>query len=198
MRIKQFITKSNIGKADNLIFIGLLLLLLLNPDAKSWVLKQLISAGLFRAEIKKEALDGNAQAANVSFDFREENGKISSTARLKGKVVFINFWATWCPPCRAEMPSLNDLYNRLKDDKRFVFLFVNEDEDMAKAKSYLQSKGYTIPLITKAGNVPAEIYTGTLPTTVVLNKEGKVVLKHEGIADYNTITFINQLKGLLE
>ncbi|WP_257574640.1 TlpA family protein disulfide reductase [Hydrobacter penzbergensis] len=198
MRMKQFISKRNIGKAGNLVFVGLLLLLLFSPDAKSWVLKQLISVGLFRAEIKKEALNGKVQAANVSFDFRTENGDVSSVAGLKGKVVFINFWATWCPPCRAEMPSLNDLYNQLKDDKRFVFLFINEDEDTAKAKSYLQNNHYTMPLLTKAGTVPAEIYSGTLPTTVVLDKEGKVVLKHEGIADYNTTTFINQLKGLLE
>jgi thiol-disulfide isomerase/thioredoxin len=109
-------------------------------------------------------------------------------------VVFINFWATWCPPCRAEMPSLQELYNELKDDHRIVFLFINEDEDVAKAKRYLQKEQYTMPLLTRTGNIPAAFYSGTLPTTVILNKEGQVIFKHEGIAAYNTGAFIQQLK----
>ena len=134
-------------------FFGLLLLLVFSPDAKAWFLKQLISVGLFKAEIKKT--DTGKTTAAV-FAFRDEDGNIISTERLKGKVVFINFWATWCPPCRAEMPSLNKLYNQLKDDKRFVFLFMNEDEDLQKAKKFLQSNNYAFPIATAERNVPAE------------------------------------------
>jgi thiol-disulfide isomerase/thioredoxin len=88
------------------------------------------------------------------------------------------------------MPSLNALYNKLKDDDRFVFLFINEDENASKAKAYLQNNRYAFPFVTRAGNIPTEIFSGTLPTTVILNKEGNVVMKHEGLANYNADKFL--------
>lgn len=193
MSMKQTVNKTFLRKAGNFLFVGLLLLLLFNPSAKGWVLRQLMNIGLFKAEIRKEAPATNLE----SFSFRDEKGNTTSTANLKGKVVFINFWATWCPPCLAEMPALNDLYNQLKGDDQFVFLFLNEDDNLSKAAAYLQSNGFAMPLVSTAGSVPSAIYTGTLPTTVILNKEGKIVYKHEGLANYNSIEFINQLKALL-
>lgn len=154
----------------NLLFFGLLLLLLFNPSAKAWLLQQLLAVGLFKAEIKKEAPALNTAA----FSFRNERGEVVSTSDLEGKVVFINFWATWCPPCRAEMPALQELYKQFAGDERIVFLFLSEDEDPEKAKAYWQKNGFTMPLLSSIGNVPAEIFSGTLPTTLVLNKEGKL------------------------
>jgi thiol-disulfide isomerase/thioredoxin len=175
---------------------GFILVMLFSPDAKSWLLQQLVSVGLFKAEIKKEDVNNNL-SVNTEFAFANSTGITATTASLKGKVVFINFWASWCPPCRAEMPSLNDLYEKLKDDNRFVFLFMNEDEDKTKAIQYLEKNNFIIPLYNRSGNVPNEIFSGTLPTSIVLNKQGKIVLKHEGMAGYNTDAFIKQLKGLL-
>ena len=175
---------------------GFILVMLFSPDAKSWLLQQLVSVGLFKAEIKKEDVNNNLPV-NTEFAFTNSTGITATTASLKGKVVFINFWASWCPPCRAEMPSLNDLYKKLKDDNRFVFLFMNEDEDKTKAIQYLEKNNFIIPLYNRSGNVPNEIFSGTLPTTIVLNKQGKIVLKHEGMAGYNTDAFIKQLKELL-
>lgn len=194
MDAKQNRSKSILKKAVNILFFGLLLLLVLSPDAKSWFLKQLITVGLFKAEITKD--DKAADAPAAVFSFRDEKGNRMSTENLKGKVVFINFWATWCPPCRAEMPSLNNLYNQLKDDDRFVFLFMNEDEDSEKAKDFLLNNKYAFPLLTTGGNISSDIYTGTLPTSIVLNKEGKIVMKHEGLGGYGD-DFLKQLKELL-
>lgn len=196
MSLKQTFNKSFLRKAGNYIFFGLLLLLLFNPSAKAWLLQQFMAVGLFKAEMKKEEPAAHRPSEPAGFSFRDGKGNIISTTGLKGKVVFINFWATWCPPCRAEMPSLNELYNQFKTDEQFVFLFLNEDNDPAKATAYLQSNGFAMPLLTSAGKVPPEIYSGTLPTTVVLNKEGKIVYRHDGLAKYNTAEFINQLKAL--
>ncbi|HEY8661884.1 MAG TPA: TlpA disulfide reductase family protein [Hanamia sp.] len=172
-----------------------LLLMIFSPGAKSWVLQQLVSVGLFKAEIKKEGVNNLPESA--PFYFTDSAGNTSTTAGLRGKVVFINFWATWCPPCRAEMPSLEELYGKLKNDNRFVFLFINEDDDQSKAKQYLEKNNFTIPLYYPSGDIPNEIFSGTLPTTIVIDKEGKIVLKHEGMAGYNTPDFIKQLKDLL-
>jgi thiol-disulfide isomerase/thioredoxin len=173
---------------------SLLLIISISPDAKSWLLQRLVSTGLFKAEIKKEGIVNSPSAA--SYSFTTEAGVSINTADLKGKIILINFWASWCPPCRAEMPSLMALYQKLKDDDSYVFLFVNEDDDKAKAIKFLENNRYAIPLYNRSGNIPNEIFGGTLPTTIVINKEGKIVLKHEGMADYNNDGFIKQLREL--
>ena len=179
----------------SILFYALIIVFLFSPDAKSWLLKQVVSTGLLKAEIKKDS-DKNTSEA-VTFSYTDAKGEPATTADLKGKVVFINFWASWCPPCRAEMPSLKNLYQKFKDDDRFVFLFMNEDEDKNKAIEYLEKNSFTIPLFYSLGNVPREIFSGSLPTTIVLDKEGKIVLKHQGMAGYDTEGFIRQLKELL-
>ncbi len=179
----------------SILLISFLIIIVFVPDAKSLLLQQLVSVGLFKAEIKKNGVNNLPQTA--SFSFTNSAGITVTTAGLKGKVVFINFWASWCPPCRAEMPSLDELYKKLQNDDRFVFLFINEDEDKSKAIKYLEKNHFTIPLYSRLGDVPNEIFSGTLPTTVVIDKDGKVVLKHEGLAGYNTDAFIRQLKDLL-
>lgn len=195
MQLNKFYTSLK-ENAVTMLLGAFVLVLIISPDAKSWMLQQLVSVGLFKAEIKKEAVNDNS-SVNTEFAFTNSTGITATTASLKGKVVFVNFWASWCPPCRAEMPSLNNLYKKLKDDNRFVFLFMNEDEDKKKAIQYLDKNNFIIPLYERSGNVPNEIFSGTLPTTIVLNKQGKIVLKHEGMAGYNTDEFIKQLKELL-
>lgn len=196
MMLKILKSKSFLRKAGNVLFFGLLLLFVFSTEAKSWLLQKMVSIGLFKAEIRSAPVKSSAEN-KISFLFYDANGQIISTTDLKGKVVFINFWATWCPPCRAEMPSLNALYNNFKNDERFVFLFINEDEDPAKAKAFLQKERYDFPSTARAGNVPPQIFNGTLPTTIVLNKLGQLVLKKEGLADYNTPAFMQQMKDLL-
>ncbi|HEU4903091.1 MAG TPA: TlpA disulfide reductase family protein [Flavisolibacter sp.] len=161
-------------------------------------MQRLMAAGLFKAEIKNErATDVNKADAASSFQFSDATGNTRSTSELKGKVVLINFWATWCPPCRAEMPSLQSLYSKLKNDDRIVFLFMNEDEDASKVKFYLESNGFTMPVTSRIGNLPSEIFNGTLPTTVILNKQGHIVFRHEGIAAYDHPAFLAQLEALM-
>lgn len=179
----------------SLLFYTLIIIFIFSPGAKSWVLKQVVSTGLFKAEIKKDSNKNLTEAA--PFSFTDASGKTATTADLKGKVVFVNFWASWCPPCRAEMPSLENLYQKFKTDERVVFLFMNEDNDRNKAVQYLQKNNFSIPLLYATGNVSSEIFSGSLPTTVILDKEGKIVLRHTGMARYNSEDFINQLRGLL-
>ncbi|MEO8855310.1 MAG: TlpA family protein disulfide reductase [Ginsengibacter sp.] len=177
----------------NLLLFTLLGIFIFSPAAKSWLLKQLVSTGLFNAEIIK---DKNGLSIPPSFSFTDTTGKTLSTADLKGKVVFINFWASWCPPCRAEMSSLNQLYLELRGNKKFFFLFINEDEDPSKAKKYMGKDNLSIPFYSQAGDISPEIFNGTLPTTVILDKEGKMVLNHRGMAKYNTDEFIRELNAL--
>lgn len=169
-------------------------ILLFSPNAKSWLLQQLIKTGLFNTEIKKDAREN--LASDADFAYIDSAGTVNSTKALRGKVIFINFWASWCPPCRAEMSSLNDLYLKLRNEKDIVFLFIDEDEDKQKGINYIRKNNFAIPFYSDKGDVPNGVFGGSLPTTVVINRDGKVVLKHEGMGGYNTDNFIRQLKGL--
>ena len=186
--------KRLIKRVLNYLLIAFLIFIVVSPDGKAWVLRQFISVGLFKAQIKKDAVKDFPN--NSSFSFTDSKGNTNNTSLMEGKIVFINFWASWCPPCRAEMPSINELYKKLQSDTNFVFLSINEDDDRSRANSYLENNHFPFPIFYTSGNVPGEIFAGTLPTTIVLNKQGKIVLKHEGLAGYSSDSFLRQLKEL--
>ena len=179
----------------SIIVYSFLLLVIFNPTAKAWLLQRLVSIGLFNATIKKEGL--TEMPENIAFLYTKPDGKTVDISDLKGKIVFINFWASWCPPCRAEMPSIAALYKKFQQDERFVFLLMNEDDNLQKATDYLDKNHFDLPIYKRAGEVPNAIFSGTLPTTIVINKEGKIVLKKEGMAGYDSDSFIKQLNDLL-
>ena len=116
-----------------------------------------------------------------AFLVNDLDGNPVSTAAWKGKVVFINFWATWCPPCRAEIPVLIDLANRYKDRLQVVGVSV-DDGDPADVKRFAKQAGINYPIVTADRAIVAE-YGGVaaLPTLFVVNPDGNVVTKHEGL-----------------
>jgi thiol-disulfide isomerase/thioredoxin len=116
-----------------------------------------------------------------AFLVNDLDGNPVSTAAWKGKVVFINFWATWCPPCRAEIPVLIDLANRYKDRLQVVGVSV-DDGDPADVKKFAKQAGINYPIVMADRAIVAE-YGGVaaLPTLFVVNPDGNVVQKHEGL-----------------
>jgi thiol-disulfide isomerase/thioredoxin len=110
-------------------------------------------------------------------------GKPLSLADYKGKVMLLNFWATWCGPCRAEIPDLVELQNKYKDQLQIIGLVV-DDDDQDAIKKFVGEFGINYPvavatdeLRTDYGGIPA------LPTSFLLDAEGRVVQKHEGLRD---------------
>jgi thiol-disulfide isomerase/thioredoxin len=116
-----------------------------------------------------------------AFLVNDLDGNPVSTAAWKGKVVFINFWATWCPPCRAEIPVLIDLANRYKDRLQVVGVSV-DDGDPVDVKKFAKQAGINYPIVMADRAIVAE-YGGVaaLPTLFVVNPDGNVVQKHEGL-----------------
>ncbi|RPD98818.1 TlpA family protein disulfide reductase [Aureibaculum marinum] len=102
---------------------------------------------------------------------------------LKGKVVFINFWATWCPPCIAEMPMIKSLYTDYNG--KIEFLFVT-NEDQKKVKQFYTKNNYNFPTYNLISKLPKQIDYTTLPTTYILDKNGKVALFETGAANWNS------------
>ncbi len=102
---------------------------------------------------------------------------------FKNKVVLVNYWATWCPPCIAEMPSFQKLYDDYKD--KVVFLFIANDEQN-KVEKFIENKKYTIPIYYQKSLGPEEMQSNLLPTTFIINKNGEIVVKKTGAVDWNS------------
>lgn len=114
---------------------------------------------------------------------------------LKGKVIFINYWATWCPPCIAEMPSIQSLYNDYKDKIAFVFI---TSDDKIKITKFYKKNNYNLPTYNLISAIAPEISTQSLPTTFVIDKNGKIVLKDVGASNWNSAKFRQLLDNLME
>ena len=121
--------------------------------------------------------------------------KDTDLASLKGKVVFINYWATWCPPCRAEMPSLQKLYNDYSDRIEFVFATTDAKKDVDR---YFTANEFNLPTYNIVSSIPQQINTTSLPATFILDKEGKIFLEEFGAADWNGSNIRKMLDDLLK
>ena len=139
-----------------------------------------------KAEKVEEPVEATADTATITqeLSFKDKEGKVLQLSALKGKVVFINFWATWCPPCIHELPSIDQLRQSLKDNKDIVFLMVDVDGDMEKSSAFMAENKYDLPLYIAEGDIPAEFLGQSIPTTVILDKAGKIVERLEGSRDY--------------
>nr|WP_262903535.1 TlpA disulfide reductase family protein [Niabella beijingensis] len=154
-----------------------------------------MKAGFFQPQVTANNVPAS-EAAAASVQFVAATGETHTLKSLRGKVVFINFWATWCPLCIAEMPAINELYTSFKNNPAIVFLLVDADNDLPKAMAFLKEKRLGLPVSSVRGAIPTSWYNGTLPTTLVLDKTGTLVYHHEGVADYNSKKFREFLEGL--
>lgn len=131
------------------------------------------------------------------FDLRDLDGRVVNASQLRGKTLFINIWATWCGPCRIEMPTIQALYEHT-DPGKVAFLMISVDEagHREKVRSFLADKGFTFPVFTPAGPLPGLLQVGSIPTTFVVAPDGRVVMRESGLANYNTAEIQELLKSL--
>ncbi|MBN3033677.1 MAG: TlpA family protein disulfide reductase [Candidatus Saganbacteria bacterium] len=140
----------------------------------------------------------SAQAADqrplaVAFSLPDLAGRQVRLADFRGKVVVLNFWASWCPPCRAEMPSLQRLMGRMKG-RRFALLTVNLDQDSKVARDFLKQVNYTFPVLFDPKSKVAGRYIVTAyPTTFIIGKRGRVLDRIVGGIDWTDKAVIRQL-----
>jgi len=109
-----------------------------------------------------------------SIDFATDlNGRTWKLGDLRGKVILVNFWATWCPPCRKEMPDLQELYSRFKE-KGLVILAIT-DEAIDKAKPFIEEKQYTFPVLLDSGRKVNDAFrVDGIPKTFIYDRDGKL------------------------
>ncbi|MDR1419414.1 MAG: TlpA family protein disulfide reductase [Treponema sp.] len=136
-------------------------------------------------------------ASPVDFTLPVLAGGKQRLSDLKGKVVFLNFWATWCGPCRSEMPSMEALYRRFRDSGLEV-LAVNCAENRRDVVDFMKNNGLSFPaVLDESGEASGRYGIRAIPTTYILNRDGEIILKVTGSMDWNTPKIIAAFETLL-
>ena len=122
------------------------------------------------------------KAANPNLTFKDIHGKPFALSDYKGKVVLLDFWATWCPPCRKEIPGFIDLYNSYRS-RGFIVVGVSMDDSTSDIKKFARRFKMNYPILLGAGRDDLEPAFGPLPlpTAFVIARDGRICSKHDGL-----------------
>lgn len=153
----------------------------------------LLSTGLIKPKLEVPDL------TDKQFDYRGKfqtfDGKQLNLESYRGKTLFINIWASWCGPCRAEMPHISELYKSVQNEPDLEFLLIGIDNDIKKSADFLKGKSWTFPTAHASYGLNQSLQSQSIPTTLVVNPAGKIVFYQEGMSNFNTNEFREFLKN---
>ena len=132
------------------------------------------------------------------FTLKDLDGKTVALSDFKGKIVFVDFWASWCPPCVESIPAVERLYNKNKDNPNIVFLGINVNEDKQKVVDFVQEKGITYKVLLGDKEVMIRYKIRSIPSFFILDKSGNITNKHVGYMPGLDAQWDQDIKFLLE
>lgn len=177
----------------DIIWIVLLLVIMFTPLGKT--IKVYINALIARSPSVIELKEAKAlNAMNWTLESLD-SGELVNLKSYKGQVIFINTWATWCPPCIAEMPDINNLYADYKD--KVVFLMVTSDKKSV-VDQFMQKENYDFINYTERSSVPKALHSKSIPYTAVIDKKGYIRVEKTGAAKWNSDSFRKALDSMLQ
>ncbi len=139
---------------------------------------------------------GASSATRTNLSLQALDGGTIRLADYRGKTVALNFWATWCPPCRAEMPELNRYFLDHRD-QGFVLVAVNTGETPELARGFIRENGFTFPVALDPDSRIADRFGITgLPVTLIIGPEGEIIYRHTGLITLDVLDA--QVRPLLE
>ncbi|MFD1615001.1 TlpA family protein disulfide reductase [Gelatiniphilus marinus] len=179
-------------KRNNIIFLIVIAVLLIPQTRKP--IQVFLQKGL--ALISPSVIKESEQTSitNYNWKLKDENGAVFNFETTKEKVVLLNFWATWCPPCIAEMPSLQKLYDDYNDKIEFILV---SDESFSTINSFLEKNNYNFKVYNQASKSQFFNVRG-IPRTFLIDKKGNVVIDKTGAANWNSDSVRNTIDGLLK
>lgn len=193
--IKRWKKKSLFSKITDFIFIALIVTLLF-PQGR-------MAVGGFINRVKStvvqpDLIESRFTTSDVAFEWQmtDMEDQTFILAQDKGKVVFLNLWATWCPPCVGEMPGIQKLYEKYKDNPDVSFVLVS-NESPGVISNFIKKKGYTFPVYSSMSESPAAFATRSIPTTFVLDKKWSIAIKEIGAMNWGGKKMERMIEELL-
>jgi peroxiredoxin len=149
---------------------------------------------LFAACSKKDSAPAGQPIA-ADFTLRDLDGKLHKLSDYRGNVVFLNFWATWCPPCREEIPSMERL-NEVLGGKDFVMLAVNTDENLKDLEAFVKETPHNLTVLSDADGKIQQLYkVFKFPETFVIDRQGRIVEHIVGARDWSSTAALKFFNG---
>ena len=158
-----------------------------------------LTLGLLVTVFAATSLASSGLEGQVAPDFalKSSTGENLRLSEYRGNVVMINFWATWCGPCRQEMPLLDELYTRY-ERVGFSLLGVNIDDDSRRAMQMIEDLGVSFPVLFDARKEVSQLYeVEAMPVTVLVDREGNVRYVHHGYKPGYEDKYLDQVRSLL-
>ena len=172
----------------NIVFV-LVIGLMIYPPTKVYFIR------LFSFAPSINNIENQEKVILENWQLRGLNTENINYNNIDDQVIFVNFWATWCPPCIAEMPSMNNLYKDYKE--KVTFLFVT-NENWETVSQFYKKKGYKFPTYNQITNSPEKLKSSTIPATFILSKSKKIIVDKKGAANWNSETTRSLLDNLLK
>ncbi len=181
-------------KISDIIFVVFILLLII-PQTRTPIQ---VAVNKLKVAIWSPSVEDEEDQNEVTpFEYAVVNLQGNSQSILvgKGKVTFISYWATWCPPCIAELPGIQDLYKDYGDKVNFILLTQEEPD---KVQRFINKKDYELPIYFPKMQAPEVLQENSIPTNYVIDTTGKIIIKETGAADWNSKKVRKLLDDLIE
>jgi thiol-disulfide isomerase/thioredoxin len=176
----------------NIIFLIVIALLII-PQTRQPI-QILVHKGLaqFGPSIVKEK--NREVLTNFDWELKDLNNGTINFNDMRGEVVMVNLWATWCPPCIAEMPGIQKLHDDYKDKINFVLV---SNEEYEVVKKFMKKNDYDLNSYQPVTKIPELLQSRSIPRTILIDKQGNIIIDKSGAADWNSEKVRNQIDELL-
>jgi peroxiredoxin len=181
------------------ILAALLILALLKITGLLGSVSYVAQSALLKTGARNAQSETNLKPEDFDYNFslKTMEGERLDFNKFKGKVIFLNLWATWCGPCRAEMAGIQDLHETInKTNIEFVMLSLDKSEHKQKIVDYVKKNGFSFRAYTPSGFLPQQLQVPSIPTTFIISKRGKIVSTEVGATNFNTRRFKKYLEQL--
>jgi peroxiredoxin len=161
------------------------------------MMKRIVIAVVASFFVMSAAQAGLVEGVAPDFTLKSRSGENMKLSEFRGDVVMINFWASWCAPCRKEMPLLEDMYKKY-NDLGFVLLGVNVEEDSSNANDLLREIPVSFPILFDDKNEISKLYkVVAMPSTIMVDRDGKMRYIHHGYLPGYEEKYVKQIKELI-
>ncbi|MGO2294674.1 TlpA family protein disulfide reductase [Psychroflexus halocasei] len=189
MKNKEEKKESFLKKHWSNILFGLFVILLIIPQTRTPI--QVFINKIISFSPSEISEDDRESLKTYNWVLMNERGEDINFNQSKDKVVIINYWATWCAPCIAEMPSLQELYTEFKDDVDFYFV---TNDDPQKVNTFMSKNDYDMPSYRQRSQAPQILQSSSLPTTYMISKKGEIIMKKIGSANWSSDKVKNTIR----